>query len=72
MGGAVGPEGVHGPREHTGPPCLREDLPDGHPIQPRTVTGGVLYPSARSLGRPEASAGHDNVTVRVSPGSSHR
>lgn len=42
--------------------------------QPRTVTGGVLYPSTRSLGRPEgrADAGHASVTVRVSPGSSHR
>ncbi|GGT70527.1 hypothetical protein GCM10010207_81050 [Streptomyces atratus] len=39
MGGAAGPEGVHGPREHTGPPCLREDLPDGHPIE--VVVAGV-------------------------------
>lgn len=41
MRGSAGPEGVYGPREHTGPPCLREHLADGHLIE--EVAAGVRY-----------------------------
>lgn len=41
MGGPAGPEGVYGPREHTGPPCLREHLSDRHLVE--EVAAGVRH-----------------------------
>jgi hypothetical protein len=41
MGGFSGSEGMYGPQEHPGPPCLREHMPDRHLVE--QVAAGVRH-----------------------------
>lgn len=57
-----------------GRPWHKNGRPSRRGPHPLALTALVLYPSARSTARPperSAAAGHDAVTVRDSPGSSH-